>query len=139
MFQMYLISLISIFGGVKSSTLYYSSWGFTHILKFLFQNTSYWTIHLGKTIFKNFTHNTWYAIVFSNISKAFKKVLDGTAFWIKVGILQCQPPCRPTFALGWQNLVDPVFKKTSVCEGRLFTHDRDWVILPLVHRFYDTK
>ena len=62
-----------------------------------------------------------------------------TAFWIKVGIRQCQPHCRPTYALGLQNFANPVFKKTSVCEGRFFTHERDSVILPLVHRFYDTK
>ena len=61
------------------------------------------------------------------------------AFWIKVSIRQCRPCCRPTFALGQQNFADPVFKKTSACEGRFFTHERDSYILPLVHRFYDTK
>ena len=68
-----------------------------------------------------------------------KRYISTSAFSIKVGIRQCRPRCRPTFALGRQNFADPVFKKTSVCEGRFFTHERDSVILPLVHRFYDTK
>ena len=65
--------------------------------------------------------------------------LNSAAFRIKIDSWQCRPRCRPTFALGQQNFADPIFKKTSVCEGRSFTHDRDSVILPLVHRFYDTK